>query len=335
MISARTIQDHWDFILNDILQERPQLLQFHRTNPDITWFLARAWSKSNGLTELPQSASNVRTTRELLEGDFFERNTREKSWTIVLVAQKRMPRTKFESSDKEEDEVPYFKQESRDNIKREPRDNIKREPRSNIKREPRSNIKREPRSNIKREPQIKKEKTVVRSQPDLPSNPYSQTPQEQSFREPRTNRPESQTPSHKRSRNDLSSSEELPADVLTWWIQNHGAVPTSTSTVRTLSDRTRTQSVHSSQSIHSSLRSPSMLAMSRTTTEPIFNPVQVSATPTTSPHRTKSQQIDTAEDPLETLSGRTRQQQKELEKVLSNQRQSKGKPSKANKGKKK
>ena len=275
--------------------------------------MAHSWSKSNGLTELPQSASLVRTTKELLEGDFFERNPREKSIAITLVAQKWIPRTNLlESSDKEEDDNPYIKQKPR-----------------SIKREPQIKKEREPQIKKEREPQIKKEKAAVRSRPDPPFYPYPpQTPQGQSIQEPRAIGRESQTPSHKRSRNDLSSSEELPADALTYFMQTHGAVPTSS--VRSLSDRTRTQSVHSS------MESSSMLAFSRIATEPAFNDddVQISATPTISSHRTKSQKINTAEDSPGTLTGRTRRQQRAINQLLLNQKQSKENPSKASKGKK-
>ena len=70
------------------------------SEPNLKWYLARSWSKTHGLVELPESILRVQTTKELLEGDFFNK---VKQWLVTLVAQRQIARTElYESLIKEE-----------------------------------------------------------------------------------------------------------------------------------------------------------------------------------------------------------------------------------------
>ena len=63
-------------------------------------------SKGSGLIGLPKSAALARTTKELLEGDFFDSRDRGVEWVVTLLAQRRVARSKLnESSDQDENLV--------------------------------------------------------------------------------------------------------------------------------------------------------------------------------------------------------------------------------------
>ncbi|KAL2041802.1 hypothetical protein N7G274_005586 [Stereocaulon virgatum] len=115
-IPHRTIQSHWDFILNDIIKERSALRSLNSKNPDLEWYLARSCSRNGDLSELPESALLVQTTKELLESDFFDKTAKDKEWLVTLIVQKRLSQEKLyeRSPPKKEPSIkkePYIKEE--------------------------------------------------------------------------------------------------------------------------------------------------------------------------------------------------------------------------------
>lgn len=62
--------------------------------------------------KLPESVLRVRTIKELLKGNFFDKVNKDKEWLVTLVAQRQITRTKLnESHIKEEksDEELFIK----------------------------------------------------------------------------------------------------------------------------------------------------------------------------------------------------------------------------------
>ncbi|KAM0803127.1 hypothetical protein BDR22DRAFT_88797 [Usnea florida] len=194
MIPYRTITSHWDFIFQDILRERPILNHLLASGSISLWYLARSWSKSQGLVELPASASLVRNTKELLEGDYFDKQGhKDKECLIILVAQKLVsrPRTKDEYEDNTSSPQAKVKQEKQAKIKKEIKEEIKEE------------IKQEPQS--VRPQQYGRPPQTVRRRHDayqLPQDPLT---------------PVQQPLAQKRSRNQVSSSpdDEIPTEPFT------------------------------------------------------------------------------------------------------------------------
>ena len=76
-VSHRPIRNHWDFIYNDVLQ-RAFSDCCHCTRPiRIANAVVRdRGSRGSGLIGLPKSAALARTTKELLEGEFFNNRDR-------------------------------------------------------------------------------------------------------------------------------------------------------------------------------------------------------------------------------------------------------------------
>ena len=66
-VSHRPIRNHWDFIYNDISSRV---------------FSDDRGSRGSGLIGLPKSAALARTTKELLEGDFFDNRDRGVEWFV-------------------------------------------------------------------------------------------------------------------------------------------------------------------------------------------------------------------------------------------------------------
>lgn len=113
-IVHRPIVNQFDFINSCILRERSALRQLYEEDTSLEWFLARSWNKTSGLVELPESVLDMHNTKELLEGEYFDKFNKDKERLVTLVAQRRVARTKlYESSIKEEnsDADPSIKKE--------------------------------------------------------------------------------------------------------------------------------------------------------------------------------------------------------------------------------
>ena len=214
MIPHRTIESHWDFIFENILRERPNLYNLLEKRSISEWYLARSWLR-NGLVELPASASLVRNTKELLEGDYFDRQgNREKEIHVILVAQRveRRPRTKYEDPDDTSSPQVKVKQEKQAKTKKETKKEIKEE----IKQEPQSVRPQQ----YGRPPQSVRRRHDTYQLPPEPSSPV---------RPPLT---------HKRSRHEVSSSpdDEIPTEPLTPVRTTDRTIPVSTPSYSELSE---------------------------------------------------------------------------------------------------
>ena len=288
----------------DIIQERPILKGLYSNDialpkPEFQWFLARSCDRRGTVQDLPGSIEDVRTTKELLEGDWFDKAPGGKGWNICLIIQKLLS---YERS--------YESSQSETPIKKEPR----------IKKEPQ--IKKEPR--IKKEPQTKKE------QVDSPS--YSDT---QSLfvrsRDEESQAQHLQISSRKRSRTELSlDSDDLPEDPFRFRTEER------LSSFPALSDRTRTISPlgNSFSTIISIPTSKADFPIAPTApTAPTAPAAPVAPTAPAAPAASTASTAlaDPAapstivQDDPPVLSGRTRGQNKRLEKILQGQKGSKGK----------
>jgi len=236
-IPWREIQNHFDFIENTFLPERMHLrkLYYDHRIPTDKWFLARA-VKNKILHELPESTSYARTTKQLFEGDWFEKTNKDKEYTVVLVYQKLVPLKQFNSSKikpefqfEEEDERPIKQEPGLRTVKEPHRRTTKPEPKppTAIKNEPRTAVKNEPRTIIKNEP-----RTAIKNEPRTAVKGVPRTQNLEPELEP-------QTPARKRSRTELSwGDDELPEDPVRYCLDRTilSSVPLS------LSDRTYTVS---------------------------------------------------------------------------------------------
>ena len=190
-------------------------------------------------------------------------------------------------------------------------------------------IKPEPQVKIKRE----KESVRPRLKPQRPSIQLNQSlrahAQESSNPRPVKPEPKTPTPSQKHSRTEVSSgSDDLPRDPLaSFRIYQHP----SESPVRSLSDRTRMPSVTLSG------LSPLVPVISNITTVPLsfdddlqshYDTVQIQASLESSSHRTAPEQVEIMQSLPEHLPGRTRQQQREWDRIMTpalGRKKSKGK----------
>ena len=264
--------------------ERAGLAQLHQTS-ELEWFLARSWSKNSGLVELPRSAANVRTTKELLEEGMFDRTGKDKEWAIVLVARKRNPRTDLES--------PPIKQEIKQEIKRE----------------------------IKKEPHIKTEKSNARNQSHKSRLPIQvpQTPTPRTQAPSRTSMSDTSTP--KRSRADVSSgsSDQLPENVFQYYEEkNHTSTRNSIRTERTESNTSDSNTPESVTFFSTRDRTQSVLP-TRGKSKPTSS--NRGRTKASNPPRSTSHvspAVSRSED-SEALTGRTRRQTRAINDILGSQ----------------
>ena len=81
-----------------LLEEHFRLSQLYKTTSDPEWFLAHVRSKNNGLKMPPKSAWLTQTTKELLEGDLFDKQNKGIEGSVTLVARAKSN----ESSDQQE-----------------------------------------------------------------------------------------------------------------------------------------------------------------------------------------------------------------------------------------
>lgn len=126
---------------------------YNLEEPEFRWYLARSCNRQGEISELPLRTTEIQTTKELLENDWFDTAAGNKGWNVCLIIEKRI-------SDKES----YEPSQLQTPVKKEPQ------------------IKKEPR--IKKEPQIKKEQINI--QPSVQTGISPQTLQLSSRKRSRT-----------------------------------------------------------------------------------------------------------------------------------------------------
>ena len=277
-ITHRTIHDQRDFIPNDILPQQAHLQDLFLEQPDLEWFLARSWSKTHGLVELPESVKLVQTTKELLEGDFFDKVNRDKEWLVTLVAQRRVPHPRTAEAD-----APDERSDAESLTQTKGKQVVQSQSYSQMSSSPDLPIfpSGQQSRTIKQEPQTRQEKQAFRSQlsSEIPDSPFQQDnlPIFRNARESCTIKQEPQMSTRKRSRRELSNSnlsDELPTDLIEHWRRKLATPTPTTSTTSLVQSRSNCTSFNAFPSELS--KAPTAKMTSTVSAHDLANPFKLS-----------------------------------------------------------